>query len=535
MQASDCVAEDIKNVKESLQEAQRIARIGSWDWDIAAGKLYWSDESYRLLGLEPSSEPVRTGLHLELMPPEDRERVSEARDRSLKYGDPFDVTYRITTPDGMLKYIHSLGRVRLDGDGRPVYMSGTMQDITERTATDLELRRAKERLEEAQRIAHIGSAEWDAASDTLVWSDEVYRIYGFEPRSVEVKCGMGYTGMDERDRERVSAVWKRAVDEKAPLDETYWITCPDGVRKCVHFRAYPRLDSGGNLIALSGTMQDVTDLKRADEEAVMRMEADARLKVMTEFFTNVSHELKTPLSLILMQMDMMRMHAGDAKRTEKLLSDATLNAYRLTRLVNNLLDISKMDAGFMRLNLMKRDIVGVLRNICDSVAGYASAKSISLGFESDVAEKHMDLDREKLDRIVLNLLSNAIKHTPAGGRISVELKEKNGCVRILVRDTGEGIPADKLGTIFDRFVQVSNRMSRQGEGCGIGLALVRSLVELHGGRVWAESELGRGSVFTVELPAAVSDSLAPSGLIEGFELHRKVMMELSDLYITAGA
>lgn len=534
MQA-DGGAEDIKKVKESLQKAQSIAHIGSWDWDIAGNKLYWSDESYRLLGVEPSSEPVRTGLYLERILPEDRERVAEVRDRSLKYGDPFDVVYCVNALDGAVKYIHSLGRLRFDEAGRPVYMSGTMQDITERTLAERELRRAMERLEEAQRIAHIGSAEWDAARDTLVWSDEAYRIYGLEPRSVAARRGMEFTGMDERDRPRVAAAWERAVTEKAPLDETFWIACPGGERKCVHFRATPKLNADGDLLALSGTMQDVTDRMRAGEEAAKRAEADARLKVMTEFFTNVSHELKTPLSLILMQLDMMRMHAGDAKRTEKLLSDATLNAYRLTRLVNNLLDITKMDAGFMRLNPMKRDIVGVLRNICDSVSGYASAKAISLDFVSDAAERQMDVDREKLDRIVLNLLSNAIKHTPADGSITVELREGQDRVRIIVRDTGEGIPPDKLNMIFDRFVQVNNRMSRQGEGCGIGLALVRSLVELHGGRVWAQSEPGNGSAFIVELPAAVSEALAPSGLIEGFELNRKVMMELSDLYITAEA
>jgi PAS domain S-box-containing protein len=404
---SQCRIDELLKIRESLKEAQRIAHIGSWDWDILNDKLFWSDESYRLLGLEPSSAAVRTGMHLELMAPDERERVSRARDDALKNHETYDVTYRIEALDGKTKYIHSLGYARYDEAGRPVYMSGTMQDVTDR--------------------------------------------------------------------------------------------------------------------------------KRAEEEAAKRMEADARLKVMTEFFTNVSHELKTPLSLILMQMDSMRMHMGDEQRMQNLLSDATLNAYRLTRLVNNLLDIVRMDSGFMRINLKRRDIVNELRTICDSVAGFAAAKSVALEFKSDAVEKQMDLDREKLDRIVLNLLSNAIKHTPEHGRIAVELKDMGDKVLIFVRDTGTGIPADKLNTIFDRFVQVNNRMSRQAEGCGIGLALVKSMTELHGGRVWAESELGKGSEFAVELPVTVSGSQPRPEVIEGFNLNKKVLMELSDLYIRTGS
>jgi two-component system phosphate regulon sensor histidine kinase PhoR len=291
----------------------------------------------------------------------------------------------------------------------------------------------------------------------------------------------------------------------------------------------------GAIAAVTLFTTDITDQKHAGEEAAKRAEADTKLKVMTEFFTNVSHELKTPLSLILMQMDMMRVHLGNEKRMKELLADATLNSYRLTRLVSNLLDITKMDAGFLKLNLRNRDIVSILRHMCRSVSDYAKARKLKLDFKSSVGALKMDLDGDKIERAVLNLLSNAIKYTPEGGKISVRLTDRPGFATISVKDTGVGIPGDKLDTIFDRFVQVSSKMNAPAEGSGIGLSLVRSMVELHGGKVWAESEPGRGSTFTLELPVQCAEALNRPVVIEGFDLYKKVQMELSDLYIRIDA
>ncbi len=256
---------------------------------------------------------------------------------------------------------------------------------------------------------------------------------------------------------------------------------------------------------------------------------EARMKSLVDFFTNVSHELRTPLSLILLQMDKMRANVGNPQRLHQAIESVTVNSYRLTRLVNNLLDITKMEGGFMTLNLRSRDIVSELRAICESVQDYAAIRGIKLHFVSDINSLFIDLDRDKLDRIVLNLLSNAIKHTGDGGAITLGLQSLRDIVRIRVADTGDGIPEDQLEAIFDRFSQASNARSGSGEGCGIGLALVRSLTELHRGRIWVQSKPGGGSTFTVELPTTISDIKKTSLHIESYELNRKVDMELSDL------
>ncbi len=524
----------LQKTKENLQEAQSIAHIGSWDWDITAGQLWWSDESYRLLGANPSSESV-VELHIERMDEQERERVAKICNLALKNREPFDATYRILSLDGKTKYIRSLGRAQYNEEGQPVYLSGTMQDVTEQMMTEMEIKKIRHNLEEAQRIARLGSWEVDPRTGDVFWSAEAYRITGIDPLRTKVRRGITYDYMDDGDRQRLHHAMEAAANEHKPFDLEYPFHRADGTTIYANTRGSVQFGPDGEPLILTGTIQDITDHRqghiKALEDEKKRIDAEARMGVLTEFFTNVSHELKTPLSLILMQIDSMRLNLCDEKRMLKLLDDSSLNAYRLTRLVNNLLDIVKIDSGFMKLNLRKRDVVNAVKNICDSVSSYAAAKSIAIDFISDVKMKEMDLDLEKLDRVLLNLLSNAIKYTPSQGRILVKIKDLKNKILLFVQDTGEGIPNEKLKSIFDRFVQVSNRMSRQAEGCGIGLALVKSIVEMHGGKIWVKSEVGRGSEFVVELPSTVSEASGKPDIIEGFELTKKVRMELSDLYV----
>ena len=285
-----------------------------------------------------------------------------------------------------------------------------------------------------------------------------------------------------------------------------------------------------NLARLPQVLQDVL---RSAHAGPCSADPETRMKSLVDFFTNVSHELRTPLSLILLQIDQMRANVDNPQRLLHTIDLVTVNSYRLTRLVNNLLDVTKMEGGFMTLNLRSRDIVNELRAICESVQDYAAVRGIKLHFVSEINSLFIDLDRDKLDRIVLNLLSNAIKHTGDGGAITLSLQSLRDAVRIRVADTGDGIPEDQLETIFNRFSQASNARSGSGEGCGIGLALVRSLTELHRGRIWVQSKPGCGSTFTVELPTEISDVKKTSLHIEGYELRRKVDMELSDLQTPA--
>ncbi|WP_423243339.1 MASE3 domain-containing sensor histidine kinase [Clostridium rectalis] len=230
-------------------------------------------------------------------------------------------------------------------------------------------------------------------------------------------------------------------------------------------------------------------------------------KLITEFLSNISHELKTPLNVIYSAVQLLGLYNKSNKDTQsvekqdKYLNVMKQNCYRLMRLINNLLDMTKLDSGFLKLNLSNYDIVSVIEDITLSVASYVESKGLNLTFDTDVEEKIMAFDGDKIERITLNLLSNAIKFTNSGGNIYVTVKDMGEYVTISVKDTGIGIPKDKLRLIFERFGQVNKTFRRDREGSGIGLYLVKSFVEMHGGEIYIKSELGQGSEFVLKLPA----------------------------------
>jgi signal transduction histidine kinase len=201
--------------------------------------------------------------------------------------------------------------------------------------------------------------------------------------------------------------------------------------------------------------------------------------------------------------------------------------------VANLIDITKIDAGYFNVNLENCDVVKVVEDITLSVAAYIEHRDISLIFDTDIEELILACDPDKIERIILNLLSNAVKFTPKGGSIYVNLQDKADRIMIVVKDTGIGIPKDMCESIFERFVQVDKTISRNREGSGIGLSLVKSLVDMHEGGISLTSEEGQGSEFIIELPKKILDS-KPSVLENGFmdekQKVEKINIEFSDIY-----
>lgn len=230
----------------------------------------------------------------------------------------------------------------------------------------------------------------------------------------------------------------------------------------------------------------------------------------TEFFANLSHELKTPLNLIYSTVQLMSLKMKNEDRTqvflEKSLDILKQNCFRMMRLVNNLIDITKIDSGYFELELQEINIVQVVEDIVMSVTHYTESKGMTLLFDTEMEEKYMLVDLNSVERIILNLLSNAVKFTNIGGEIFVYMYEHEDKVRISVKDTGVGIPEEKQTLIFERFRQVDKSFARNHEGSGIGLSLVKSLVALHDGNIILKSEPGIGTEVVIELPVRKSES-----------------------------
>ena len=232
------------------------------------------------------------------------------------------------------------------------------------------------------------------------------------------------------------------------------------------------------------------------------------LKAQEEFLTNISHELKTPLNVIYSTIQLFNMYCKNGSLDQNkdsifsYINSMMQNCYRLSKLINNIVDLSKIEAGFFELSLSNYNIVEIVEEIVNSVAAYTDIKGLNIIFDTDIEEKIIACDPEKIDRIVLNLISNAIKFSDAGNEIFVNIKDKDEFIEISIKDNGIGIENDQLDIIFNRFKQVDKSLSRNAEGTGIGLSLVKALVEMHQGTIYVESEIGKGSKFTFELPSS---------------------------------
>jgi two-component system, sensor histidine kinase ChiS len=223
-------------------------------------------------------------------------------------------------------------------------------------------------------------------------------------------------------------------------------------------------------------------------------------KLKSQFFANISHEFRTPLTLILGQIESVVSSGVELKEKAKL-QVANRNARRLLTLINQLLDLSKLETGNMELNAVQQNLVSFLRSLFYSFESLATSKNISLKFESESELIPVVFDLDKMEKVFYNLVSNAFKFTNENGEIKVSVKTINSLfVEICVEDNGVGIPAEHLSNVFDRFYQIDDSITRNFEGSGIGLALVKELVELHHGVVTVSSREGEGSVFCVRLP-----------------------------------
>ncbi len=311
------------------------------------------------------------------------------------------------------------------------------------------------------------------------------------------------------------------------------------------------IEATSDLMVYQGKLSNISILKDiSSRKQIKKLKNDIRdnervlnetkeyNKMLTEFFSNISHELKTPINVILGAIQILNiphdyvlpyMFEENLNKYHKVMKQ---NCYRLLRLVNNLIDLSKFDSGFLKLNLCNKNIVSVVEEITLSVVDYVENRGLSITFDTDVEEKIIAVDEDKIERIILNLLSNSIKFTDKGGSILISISDRGDRIAISVRDTGIGIPKDKLEAIFERFTQVDKTLARNREGSGIGLSLVKALVEMHGGIIKISSIEGKGSEVYMELPVIIiEDELIPEDkvVISSADVE-KINVEFSDIY-----
>ena len=291
------------------------------------------------------------------------------------------------------------------------------------------------------------------------------------------------------------------------------------------------------VLEVSGEIQEILILIiDVTAEINSNIVMEKALKLQGEFLVNISHELKTPLNVIFATAQLFSRYCTSGTLDDnkdsivKYIDSIKQNSYRLSKMINNIVDLSKIEAGFFTLYLSNNDIVEFVEDLVMSVTNFTDSKGLNIIFDTDMEEKIIACDPEKLERVLLNLISNAIKFTDEGDEILVAVKDKGEFVEISVSDNGIGIERIYLDMIFDRFKQVDKSLSRNAEGTGIGLNLVKSIVELHGGTISVQSEFGKGSKFTVMIPSkkVSAENILYTKKVKNGD--QSIRVELSDVY-----
>jgi len=317
-----------------------------------------------------------------------------------------------------------------------------------------------------------------------------------------------------------------------------------------HYRTPHRMEERENILLdmLARLIADIIEHMQfqMNKELLIKSEKEKNealqkaIEMKDEFLSLISHEFKTPLTVINSALQAMELLCKDelSTRSKGFLKKIRQNSYRQLRLVNNLLDITRFNAGQMKINKINKDIIFLTKSITDSVQIYAQQKEINLTFSSTIKRREIGIDEEKYERILLNLLSNAIKFTHKGNSICVSVYQKivdRKCmVCINVADNGIGIPKDKIDLIFEKFGQVDNSLSRQAEGTGIGLSLVKMLVESQCGVITLDSQVGHGSSFNIMFPAKKIKAAPVEHMIKEITDSRLIQataVEFSDIYL----
>lgn len=399
-----------------------------------------------------------------------------------------------------------------DRAGRIVGASVIAHDITEQRLAQDYLAESQSRLQEAQELASVGMWSWDRSSGAVQYSEPLYRILDVDPDTFDGTFDEFVGCIAPDDRHRVGAVLRAAGEAGEPVTLECEITRREAGAGWVSIRAEVVRNSGGDVVGLRGIVQDLTERHRAEtavhDALILEREAAEKLRaadqLKDEFLSTVSHELRTPLTAIVGLSSVLVARPTLDDTAPDLIARIKRNAEEMNGMVERLLDFSRLEAGRVVLHPMDLQVVAAAAKSLEQAEAALVEHEVDLDVDPDVLA-HADPDA--FARVMVNLLTNAAKFSPPGSTIHVGAREDEDEVIVCVRDEGNGLDRSAAARVFERFFQVEADQRPGKRGTGVGLAIVQRYVEMHGGRVWLDSELGAGTTFSFSLPRAVGTRL----------------------------
>ncbi|MFC1673094.1 PAS domain-containing sensor histidine kinase [Pseudomonadota bacterium] len=614
--------------EERFVKSQMYANIGTWEWNIQTGELYWSEQIAPLFGYERGQVDTTYENFVAAVHPDDRERVTGLVQACVENPDlKYEIDHRVVWRDGTVRWLHEKGDVVLGEDGTPLKMLGVVSDIHDRKIVEQRLQESQSNLAEAQRIAKLGSWSNNLKTGAAKWSDERYRIFGFEPGSVEPHLNSLEDSLHPDDRHRVMSAVRKAAETGARLDIEGRIVRPDGEEAAIHILGEVGEDPASGEEVMTGTVMDISERIRAEsslrklsraleqspsavfitdtrgaieyvnpkfttlmgytpEEAIGEnprilksaetpaevhadiwatitsgeewrgelkdthkngsafwvyatiapikncrgeithyvathediserksaemavqsalKDADVANRAKSELLANMSHELRTPLNAIIGFSSTIKQEVFGPIGNEKYLEyigDISSSGQHLLELINDILDVSAIEAGKLELyegnvdlgKLVKDSVRLVLHRADDGGVGIVTQVSDDL--------PNMFADERRMKQILLNLMSNAVKFTAEEGTVTLSVAPNaDEGLQITVADTGIGMDKIELSKAMTEFGQVGRGDVAKHEGTGLGLPLTKGLVELHNGSMEIASEKGVGTTVALHFP-----------------------------------
>ncbi|MGC9528481.1 MAG: MASE1 domain-containing protein [Limnospira sp.] len=520
----------LRSKEASLASAQRIAKLGHWEFDIRRHICYWSDELYNILGANPKTVSPGLAEYLSRVHPDDRDRVERAIDAGISEQIPYSIDYRIVTADESERIVTEQAIVT------PTHLTSTVQDVTERKRAELALRASEERFSRAFNASPVGISISTFAEGRFLDVNESFLDQ------------LGWTREEVIDRTSADlGMWE-------PDQRTQLLTLLEAHERLSNLEVRVRTKSGelrdwllavepillGDTACLLTLASDITERKQAEELRSAKEAAEQANHAKSLFLANMSHELRTPLNAILGYSELLQEDAQDLGQDEFVadLKNIHVAGQHLLTLISDILDFSKIEAGRMSFHLETCKIATLLWEVETTIAPLAEKNSnqLTLDVAEDIGTMHTDVT--KVRQSLLNLLSNACKFTDNGkvilrvwrepgtlthspnlpvpkSKSSSEASDEKSpltagsevdFIFFQVLDTGIGMSAEQVATVFNPFTQADESTTRKYGGTGLGLTITRKLCQMMGGDLWVESEVGRGSAFTFRLPQTLYES-----------------------------
>jgi PAS domain S-box-containing protein len=494
------VEAELRDSQATLQLAKDAAKMGMWDWDLATGALVWSDSCKALFAL-PLDTLMTYDVFLAAIHPEDRARIDRSVKTALETRTDYDVQMRVPWPDGTVHWVAARGRAFFDAAGTPVRMAGMALDVTERERAQEALRRSEQRVRAMFDNAGIGIVEVDGQDRFVAVNERLCQILGYRRDELLGMSVHELTAPEDRSlSDELNAHLHEGRHDRIDYEKRYLRR--DGTSLWVHVTVSALRDAAGRFLGSIGTVEDIAARKAIEAERARLVETlreNDRRK--NDFLGMLSHELRNPLAPIRNSLYILSRSPPGGEQARRALRVIDRQVHHTTRLVDDLLDVTRISRGKIRLQCERLDLPALVAGTAEDHRELFAKSGITLDVIAVDESIVVYVDPTRVAQVIGNLLQNAVKFTPRGGRATLSVERTEGFGVVTMRDTGAGIAPELLSRLFEPFMQAEVTLDRNAGGLGLGLALVKGLVELHGGSVSADSDgPGKGATFVIRLP-----------------------------------